>query len=100
MSMVERVARALCDDTMSRWRSPVALQKEPWREFIPAARAVIEAMRLDPSLQSESCSTDIVDAGRNAWMEWEIGPDDFKRANAATVESWNEMITAALGKEE
>jgi hypothetical protein len=60
------------------------------------ARAVIKAIRLDNALQSESCSSDIVDAGRNAWMEWEVGPDDFKRANAATVDCWNAMIDAAL----
>jgi len=44
-SMVERVARALCDDTMLRWRSPLAMQADAWREFVPAARAAIEAMR-------------------------------------------------------
>jgi hypothetical protein len=43
--MVERVARALCDDTLKRWRSPIGVKSEPWREFIPAARAAIEAMR-------------------------------------------------------
>ncbi len=44
-SMIERVARALCDDTLKRWRSPIGVKSEPWREFIPAARAAIEAMR-------------------------------------------------------
>lgn len=45
MDMIEKVARALCDDTLKRWRSPIALRAEPWRGFIPAARAAIEAMR-------------------------------------------------------
>lgn len=40
-ALVEKVARALCDDTLKRWRSPIALQREPWKEFEPAARAVV-----------------------------------------------------------
>ena len=69
MDMVEKVARALCDDTLTRWRSPIALKPEPWREFIPAAHAAIEAMRepTETMRHSGACahsSADTVDAVR------------------------------------
>jgi hypothetical protein len=44
-AMVERVAKAMAEPYMWVVRTPAALKREPWREFIPAARAAIEAMR-------------------------------------------------------
>ena len=84
MEIVERVARALCDDTLKRWRSPIALQKEPWREFIPAALAAIEAMR-EPS--DAMITAGIIERHDSVVPEaWSL----------ATANIWRAMIDAAL----
>jgi hypothetical protein len=107
MDMVEKVARALCGSqphmlalkqlNAADWEYEV---DNGWRDCEIEARAAIAAMRLDPSLQSESCPSDIVDAGRNKIMAWDLDQNDFKKANAAVVDCFNAMIDAALGEGE
>lgn len=80
-SMVERVARALCEDTLSRWRSPLGVQDEPWREFIPAARAAIEAMR--------DATVPMFQAGLHPPKPNEVGA-------IPPLNIWQAMIDAAL----
>lgn len=82
-SMVERVARALCDDTMKRWRSPVFMKSEPWKEFIPAARGAIEAMRVPTEAMLE--------AGFH-----EIKPDGLPADKGDAAACFAVMIDAAL----
>lgn len=85
MTVIERVAMALCDDTLSRWRSPIALQAEPWREFIPAARAVLQAIR-EPSER-------MVEAGWKVVEEWREVDDRL-----FVTEVLQAMIDAALSE--
>lgn len=76
-SMVERVAKALAADTMKRWRSPVFMKDEPWREFIPAARAAIEVMR-EPT-------EEMIEAGGEANYGW-TRAESVERAKEAVFE--------------
>lgn len=87
-TMVERVARALCDDTLKRWRTPIAMKREPWKEFIPAARAAIEAMRdanLSYPLAKPMFEGDEI-SGRHT----------FSGDSGAWLSLWNASIDAAL----
>jgi len=83
--MIERVARALCDDTLKRWRSPIGVQSEPWREFIPAARAAIEAMR-EPTDEMK----------KKGQIEFLGYNSDFDPPSVPLVNAWDAMIDAAL----
>lgn len=86
MDLIERIARTLCDDTLSRWRSPIALQSEPWREFIPAARAVLLAIR-EPS--DAMIGEAIIERhGSGVPEAWSL----------ATANIWRAMIDAALAE--
>lgn len=84
MDMREKIARALCDDTLSRWRSPIALHAEPWREFLPAADAVLDAMR-EPT-------EDMVVAG----IIERHGSETPEAWKLATANIFTAMIDAAL----
>lgn len=84
--MIERIARALCDDTLSRWRSPIALQAEPWREFIPAARAVLQAIR-EPSVEQ------LIAAQRQMFNATRSAPP-----SSAIAIGYTAMIDAALSE--
>ena len=87
-SIIERVARALCDDTLKRWRSPIALKTEPWREFVPAARAAIEAMRAPTDDMARAGFSS--DAFRTPMLRLEA---DFEPKAV-----WQAMIDAALSQ--
>lgn len=107
MDMVERVARAIepyvavMTGNSESSGDPNFENLANWKEEAAyVALAAIAATRLDPALQSESCPSDIVDAGRNEIMAWDLDPNDFKKANAAVVDCFNAMIDAALGEGE
>lgn len=80
-SMIEKVAKAMAEPYMWVARTPAALKREPWREFIPAARAAIEAMR-EPTEA-------MVQAG-----ESQMEPTDDRHHIVSNV--WQSMIDATL----
>lgn len=92
-TMIERVARAICNaagiDPDGKFKSSdysarTAPHEYAWHEFLPEARAAIEAMR-DPT-------EGMLHAGRmKTTTEWiESGPDDV----------WGAMIEVAIKNEE
>lgn len=85
--MRERIARTLCDDTLSRWRSPIALHDEPWKEFLPAADAVLAAMRTPTAY--------MVDMGCVKWLRPLPGVDDPRLFGEKIIDVWHGMIGAA-----
>lgn len=94
MSMIERVARAICQAGIGPGKpSELDLMEveEFWRDFIPEARAAIEAMReIDP----------------DALWSFAIGPHHkhvspcgLEQMRAETLEEgWHAMIDVALAE--
>jgi len=85
MSMIEKVARALCagdpDDTLQVGPN---VGRPRWTQHTPQARAAIEAMR-EPTEGMEV-------AGSNAMNFEPFEPDSLQAARAG----WKAMIQAAL----
>lgn len=68
----ERLAKALCNDILSRWRSPIALYRDPWNEFLPAADAILALMAdwLCPKCQCQTNGSDgVVSCPNCGWSE-------------------------------
>ena len=104
MDMVEKVARALCEDTLRRWRTPIAMKAEPWREFIPAARAAIAAMRepTEEMLAAGATADWVGECESRAGLsilpseaqEWSDEADEYVTVTRPGI--WPKMIEAAL----
>lgn len=74
-SMIDRVARALCDSQETT--------EENWQSWVHAARVVIREMR-DPT-----------DEMLNAWARSDKYKDDWRKD---CVAGWNAMIDTALSE--
>jgi hypothetical protein len=87
--IIERAARALADDTLKRWRSPLGVRDDAWREFVPAARAVLLAIR-EPSEGMTTAATELW------WLDFD-GDEEIKiRVSAEQARQiWHAMLDAA-----
>jgi len=83
LSLGERVAKAMAEPYMWVVRTPAALKREPWREFIPAARAAIAAMR-EPT-------PEMIEA---FWS----GLDDHYPTDENIPKCWAAMVDVALSE--
>lgn len=89
--MIERVARALCDNQESHELN--------WEAWAHAARAVLREMR-EPTEAMVSKGTEQIDwwRGTHETSEWAAMPEGSTSIEDDTAEAWSTMIDEALSE--